>query len=101
MISILKVKKLIINYFYLLIFLKFQSYNYILIYQLDSFLIKGVDELKNFYERRLYWFSTFQCEKKRFNGILNGGFSMRAVEASIKVLRSEKINITFKVLISV
>ena len=81
-------------------FLKFESYNYILIYQLDSFLIKEVDELKNFYSEDYIGSPHFNVKKKRFNGILNGGFSMRAVEASLKVLRSDKINITFKVLIS-
>ena len=56
--------------------------------------------MKNFYGEDYIGSPHFNVKKKRFNGILNGGFSMRAVEASIKVLRSDKINITFKVLIS-
>ena len=81
-------------------FLRFQSYNYILIFQLDSFLIKGINELKNFYGEDYIGSPHFNVKKRRFNGVLNGGFSMRAVEASTKVLKSEKINITFEVLIS-
>ncbi len=82
-------------------FLSFDSYNYILIYQLDSFLIKGFNELKNFYGEDYIGSPHFNVKKKRFNGVLNGGFSMRAVGPSLKVLRSEKINITFGALISV
>ena len=82
-------------------FLRFDSYNYILIYQLDSFLIKEIDELKSFYGEDYIGSPHFNVKKKRFNGILNGGFSMRAVRPSTEVLRSEKINITFDVSISV
>ena len=82
-------------------FLRFDSYNYILIYQLDSFLIKGVNELKNFYGEDYIGSPHFNVKKRRFNGVLNGGFSMRAVQPSTKVLRSEKINITFGVIIPV
>ena len=81
-------------------FLRFDSYNYILIYQLDSFLIKGVNELKNFYGEDYIGSPHFNVKKRRFNGVLNGGFSMRAVGASIKVLKSEKTNITLDALIS-
>jgi hypothetical protein len=73
----------------------FMDYNYILIHQLDCFVFK--DELL-FWVKKEYsyigapWFkgSSNEDSVNEFQGVGNGGFSLRKVEDCIKVLKSSK-----------
>lgn len=82
------------NFFY-----TFNSFEYILIYQLDSYLLKKAEDLEEFLNEDFIGSPHINIKKKRFNGILNGGFSMRSIKSSIEVLNSNKFNLTFKSLI--
>jgi len=82
-------------------FLKFNSFDYALIYQLDSYLIQGTERLKDFFNEDYVGSPHINVKKKRFNGILNGGFSLRAIGPSINVLSSVKIHFTLNSVISI
>ena len=79
-------------------FNKFNSFDHILIYQLDSYLIKKIEDLDEFLNEDFIGSPHINIKKKRFTGILNGGFSIRSIKSSL-VLNSNKFYLTFKSLI--
>ena len=79
----------------------FDSFDHILIYQLDSYLIKKTEDLDEFLNEDFIGSPHINIKKKRFTGILNGGFSIRSTKSSIEVLNSNKFYLTFKSLIPV
>lgn len=76
-------------------FEKFLNYENILIYQLDCYLIKDFHYLENFFKYDYVGSPHINIKKKNFNGILNGGLSLRAVRPSLDVLNSSNLNLSF------
>ena len=78
-----------------LFYQKFVKYEYILIYQLDSWVFR--DELEYWCNKKFHyigapWFADFNqaSEKSNFIGVGNGGFSLRHVSTYIKAIRHFK-----------
>lgn len=69
---------------------QFLNYNYILIYQLDSFVFK--DELQYWISKGFSYIGApwFESDSEAFMGVGNGGFSLRNVKDSIAILSSNK-----------
>ena len=76
-------------------FEKFDNYNNILIYQLDCYIIKDFKHLDKFSKYDYVGSPHINKKKKKFNGILNGGLSLRSVKPSIDVLNSSVFNLSF------
>ncbi len=81
-------------------FEKFTNYKKILIYQLDCYLIKNFDYLEIFSKYDFVGSPHINKKKKKFNGVLNGGLSLRAVKPSLEVLNSSSMSLSFLTLIS-
>ena len=81
-------------------FEKFLNYERIFIYQLDCYLIKGFSELDKFLKYDYVGSPHINKKKKQFNGMLNGGLSIRAVKSSIDVLNSSNLNLSIFNLLS-
>lgn len=81
-------------------FERFLNYKKILIYQLDCYLIKNFDYLDMFSEYDFVGSPHINKKKKNFNGILNGGLSLRSVKPSLEVLNSSSIYLSYITILS-
>ena len=76
----------------------FKKYDYILIFQLDCLFLKNKENITNFFCIDYVGSPHINKKTKRFNGVLNGGFSLRKVNSFLDVLNSNKINLlNFKI----
>jgi hypothetical protein len=83
---------------------KFQNYQYLLIYQTDSYVFRN--ELKSWIDKQYDYIGAPWVKKAKnkiiFDGVGNGGFSLRKTNSFIRVLESnpEKIIKSFSKLVS-